>query len=235
MAAAKTREIRVIDRIHSSIVALTIAVPLLLAGIARYTKSQVFTRTVAYSLAGILVANWVAGLFYEYAGGRFTPGQVLPMELCDWADFSVIVALTARRNGFYEVAYFWGLSGTLQAVLTPNLTARFPDYEFISFFVVHSGVVAGVLFMTLAMGFRPTWASVLRALGWSQVYLAAALLANRLTGANFGFLSHKPRVASLLDFLSTKKPLYILELELLAVAFFVVSYAPFAFSDWRRR
>jgi len=207
----------------------------LLAGIARYTKSQAFTRFVAFSLAGILVANWVAGLFYEYAGERFTPGQILPMELCDWADFSVIVALTARRRGFYEVAYFWGLSGTLQAVLTPNLAVRFPDFQFISFFVVHSGVVAGVLFMTLAMGFRPTWASLLRALGWSQVYLAAALVANRLTGANFGFLSHKPMVATLLDFLSTKKPLYILELELLMVAFFLALYAPFAFADWKRR
>ena len=157
------------------------------------------------------------------------------MELCDWAAFSVIAALTARRKGFYEVAYFWGLSGTLQAILTPNLAVRFPDYRFISFFIVHSGVVAGVLFMTLAMGFRPTWGSLLRALGWSQVYLAAALLANRLTGANFGFLSHKPRVATLLDFLSTRKPLYILELEFLALAFFLRAYAPFAVADWRRR
>jgi hypothetical integral membrane protein (TIGR02206 family) len=206
----------------------------LLAGIARRAKSRGFNRAVAFSLAGILTLNWGAALYYKYAAGEFTPDQVLPMELCDWTAFAVIVALTGGWKGFYEVAYFWGLSGTLQAVLTPNIQVRFPDFRFISFFVVHSGVVAGVLFMTLAMGFRPIWASLFRALGWSQVYLAAALLANRMTGANFGFLSHKPRVASLLDFLSTEKFLYIMELELLMVVFFVGLYAPFAFVDWRR-
>jgi hypothetical integral membrane protein (TIGR02206 family) len=190
---------------------------------------------VAWSLAGIMFVNWVAGLFYQYARGRFTLGQILPMELCDWAAFSVMVALIFGAQGFYEVAYFWGLSGTLQAILTPNIQVRFPDYQFINFFIVHSGVVAGVLFMTLAMGFRPTWGSMLRAMGWSQLYIAAALLVNRLTGANFGFLSHKPRVASLLDFLSDTKVLFILDLELLGTAFFLVLYAPYAIADWRRR
>lgn len=157
------------------------------------------------------------------------------MQLCDWAAFSVIIALTTGSKGFYEVAYFWGLSGTLQAVLTPNLDVTFPDFRFISFYVVHSGVVAGVLFMTLAMGRRPTWGSVLRSLGWSQLYLAAALVANRFTDGNFGFLSRRPRVHTLLDFLSNTKVVYILELELLAALFFLGLYAPFAVADWKRR
>ncbi len=204
---------------------------MLLAGIARRTRSKAFTRAMALALAGLLGANWVGSVIYQYTRPDFTPLRILPMQLCDWAAFTVMVALAFRLKGFYEVSYFWGLSGTFQAVLTPNLAVRFPDYRFISFFIVHSGIVAGVLFMTLAMGFRPTWGSVLRAMGWSQVYLAAGLLANWLTGANFGYLSHKPKVASLLDFLPANWYLYLLGLEMLAAVFYLGLYAPYAVAD----
>ncbi len=202
---------------------------MLLAVVARRTRSAAFTQAVAWTLAGILLANWAGTVYYEHAYGTLEP----PMQLCDWAAFAVIVALLLRRKGFYEVAYFWGLSGTFQAVLTPNLAVRFPDYRFISFFIFHSGVVAGVLFLTLAMGFRPTWGSLPRAWAWSQVYLACALLVNHFTGNNFGFLSHKPTAHSLLDYLSDDKVLYILGMELFALAFFLILYAPFAIRDYR--
>ena len=59
--------------------------------------------------------------------GQFTPADALPMQLCDWAMFAVIAALVTLRRGVYEVAYFWGLAGTLQAILTPNLQSGFPE------------------------------------------------------------------------------------------------------------
>ena len=45
---------------------------------------------------------------------------------------------------------------------------------------------------------------------------------------NYGFLLHKPVVASILDYLSDKRWLYIVELEGLALLFFALLYAPFA-------
>ncbi|MBA3608702.1 MAG: hypothetical protein H0W43_09395 [Chthoniobacterales bacterium] len=50
-----------------------------------------------------------------------------------------------------------------------------------------------------------------------------------MTGANYGFLLHKPAVASILDFLSDTHWIYILQLEGLALLFFAILYAPFAF------
>ena len=46
---------------------------------------------------------------------------MLPMQMCDWGMAVVIVAMWTGNQRWFEVAYFWGIGGTLQAVLTPNL------------------------------------------------------------------------------------------------------------------
>ena len=40
-----------------------------------------------------------------------------------------------------ELTYFWGLAGTLQAIVTPDLSAGFPQLEFFMFVVGHLGIV----------------------------------------------------------------------------------------------
>jgi uncharacterized membrane protein YwaF len=66
---------------------------------------------------------------------------------------------------------------------------------------------------------------------WSEVYFVAALLVNQWTGANYGFLSHRPFGKSLLDYLSDNHGLYLLEINLLALAFYLVLYLPFWVRD----
>jgi len=61
------------------------------------------------------------------------------------------------------------------------------------------------------------------------------LLVDHLTGVNYGFLLHKPVVASILDYLSDRRWIYIVELEGLALLFFVLLYAPFALPGQRKK
>lgn len=216
---------------HIGIIAATIVTPVLLGIIARADKEQRTTRIIAVVFAFFLVANWAGEYLYNYLTANLRISHALPMQLCDWAAFAVIGALLLRNKRLYELAYFWGLSGTFQAIFTPNLQVGFPDFRFISFFVGHCTIVAGVIFMTIAMRFRPVAGSLVRAWLWSQVYLIVALIVNWMVDGNYGFLSHKPKGASLLDILSTGTVPYILEMDLLAVAFFVALYAPFAIYD----
>ena len=58
-----------------------------------------------------------------------------------------------------------------------------------------------------------------------------ALLVDKLTGFNYGFLLHKPEAFSILSFLSDWWPLYLLQLHAVALLFFLVLYAPFAIVD----
>jgi hypothetical integral membrane protein (TIGR02206 family) len=147
----------------------------------------------------------------------------------------IIGALWTGNRRWLEVAYFWGIGGTLQAIITPNLRFGFPDLRFISFFVAHSGIIIGIVFLMLIYGFRPRAIGVVRTFLWTELYFVVAFTTDLLTGENYGFLLHKPEAASLLNFLSGSRPLYLLEFHALAFLFFCVLYAPFAIVDLVRK
>jgi len=161
--------------------------------------------------------------------------KVLPLQLCDWAMIVIIGALWSGNRRWLEVAYFWGIGGTLQAILTPNLRFGFPDLRFISFFVAHCGIIIGIVFLMLVYGFRPSGKGVLRTFAWTELYFIVAFTVDLITGENYGFLLHKPEAASLLSFLSDWRPLYLLEFHVLAFLFFCLLYAPFAIVDLMRK
>ena len=71
----------------------------------------------------------------------------------------------------YELSYFWGLCGTAEALVTPDVNFDFPDGQFIVFFLGHALIIASVLFLTFGMRMRPHARSILRVMAWSLVYL----------------------------------------------------------------
>jgi hypothetical integral membrane protein (TIGR02206 family) len=220
---------------HLVVIALTLVVPIGLGIAVRLTKSRRVDRAVAVCLALLLATNYLGYAAYLWSHHFLRWQQALPFQLCDWAMVTVIVALFTGWHGWSEVSYFWGIGGTFQAILTPNLQVGFPDIRFLSFFVGHCGIVAGVIYLLIARHFRPTFGSVWRTLAWSELYLAATLVVDRLTNVNYGFLLHKPEAASILDYLSTARWLYILELNGIALLFFALLYAPFAIIDLLNR
>jgi hypothetical integral membrane protein (TIGR02206 family) len=111
----------------------------------------------------------------------------------------------------------------------------FPDLRFISFFVAHSGIIIGIVFLMLIYGFRPSAKGILRTFAWTEVYFVVAFSVDLLTVENYGFLLHKPQAASLLNMLSDARVLYLLEFHALAFVFFCVLYAPFAIVDLVRK
>src|SRR5690242_14702541 len=196
---------------HLTVIFLTIVPPFALAAIVRRTRSQRFENTIIGILSAVLVLNYVVYLVFIRSRGVVDWRQMLPFQLCDWGMVVVIVALWTGNQRWFEVAYFWGIGGTLQAVLTPNLRFGFPDLRFFSFFTSHSGIIIGVVFLMLTHKYRPYPMSMLRTFLWSEFYFVVTLIVDELTGFNYGFLLHKPEAFSILTFLSDSRPLYLLE------------------------
>ncbi|HLW35195.1 MAG TPA: TIGR02206 family membrane protein [Chthoniobacterales bacterium] len=219
---------------HLVVIFLTVSVPFMLALVVHRTKSPRLELSIRLTIAGLLLLNYVAYLFVARNFGVDHWYRLLPLQLCDWAMIVIIVALLTGNSRWLEVAYFWGIGGTLQAIITPNLQFGFPDLRFISFFVAHCGIIIGIVFMMLIYGFRPRPIGILRTFAWTEVYFVVAFTIDRITGENYGFLLHKPEAASLLSFLSDSRPIYLLGFHLLALAFFSLLYAPFAIVDLAR-
>ena len=225
------REFRAYSLEHLIAIFLTIALPFALAAVVRRMRSRKVERGIVLAILAALVANYIAYIIFVRVSIQQTWEQMLPMQMCDWAMFVIMIALWTARPRWFEVAYFWGIGGTLQAILTPNLRYGFPDLRFLSFFISHSGIIIGVVFLMLTRGLRPYPISIVRVFLWSEVYFVCAMIVDQLTQVNYGFLLHKPEAFSLLSYLSDSRPIYLLQMQVLALVFFVVLYLPFAIYD----
>ncbi len=221
---------------HLVVIALTIIIPVAFAAVMRRFQARTLDRVFCVAIAALLITNYIGYVISGWRHGALRWEQMLPFQLCDWTMFAVIAALlTGGGRSWLEVAYFWGIGGSLQAIVTPNLQYGFPDFRFLSFFADHCGIVIGILYLMISRRFRPTVNSIWRTFAWSELYLAVTLLVDHITGVNYGFLLHKPEAFSILNYLSDSRPLYILQLNGLAVLFFAFLYAPFAIADFVAR
>jgi hypothetical integral membrane protein (TIGR02206 family) len=216
---------------HLVVIALTISLPFVLAAFVRKARWPRSERIIARLFAVLLLFNYVGFEIYLGATEGLSWKKALPFQLCDWAMVTIVVTLLTGRERWLEVAYFWGIGGTLQAILTPDLKYAFPDVHFLTFFIAHSGIVVAIAFMMIVKKFRPHWVSIVRVFAWSELYFVLTITVDLLTAENYGYLLHKPVAASLLDALSDNRVVYILEMHLLALIFFVLLYLPFALYD----
>ena len=216
---------------HLVVIALTISLPFIFAAFARKSRWPRSERVIARLLAGVLVFNYVGYEIYLALTVGLPWQTALPFQLCDWAMVAIIVALLTGRERWLEVAYFWGIGGTAQAILTPDLKYAFPDIRFLSFFIAHSGVVVAIAFVMVMKKFRPHWSSIGRTFAWSELYFVLTIGVDLATGQNYGYLLHKPEAASLLSVLADQPVVYLLQLHLLALFFYFVLYLPFAIYD----
>ena len=218
---------------HLAALAVTLAAPLLLAALLRLSRLPL-DRAARLFFAALLAAGWVWWFILFAHRGRLGIGNALPLNLCDWALIALIGALLTRNQIAYELGYFWGLGGTLQAVITPDLPYDFPDPQFLFFFGEHGGVIAALLYLTLGTGLRPRPSSLVRVAAVTLFYAVVAGFADWLLGTNYGYLRAKPPGTTLLSFMSPW-PWYIPELMATAILSLMIYYLPFAVLDWSRR
>jgi len=210
--------------------------PLLLWILSRHLDSVRYSKGICWFFALAMLSAKIGTTVAVWREGNLTADYALPMHLCDWALVATVAALTLRWQVCFELAYFWGLAGTAQALITPALDS--PDFwRVFSFFPVHSGIPASVLWLIFDFKLRPQRGAWLRIALWSQIYLAAALIVNAATGGNYGFLSERPPVHSMLDLFSDPhgpyRWLYVVEVDLTGLFFFFLLGLPWQFARWK--
>lgn len=212
---------------HLAAMSATLAVPLLLSTAVKRLQSAKATQAVSSALAGVLLLNEI--LYWSYRLTKIEMHEFvrshLPLHVCGITVFAVAAALLFRYRTAYEIAYFWGLVGATNAVVTPQLEAGYPAYRFFQYFIAHGGIVAGALFATWGLGMRPTAQSALRAFALLNLLAIVALGVNRVLGSNYMFLSGPPVTQS--PFFFAPWPWYIPILDGVALVLFYALLIPF--------
>jgi hypothetical integral membrane protein (TIGR02206 family) len=216
---------------HLATIGLTMVAAVALALWVRRMNSVGSRRTACAALAATLVVNELGWYAYRFAvdGAALAAREALPVHICGVAVFLTAWTLVRPSRSVYEVAYYWGLAGAVQAILTPNLSKGFPSYEFVQYFVCHSGIVVGVLVATWGLRLRPGRWSVLRVFGLTAVWAAVVAGFNLLIGANYMFLCRAPEGQSPFFFLAW--PWYLAFLAGLGLVLFTLLYLPFVVAD----
>jgi hypothetical integral membrane protein (TIGR02206 family) len=209
---------------------LTLAVIAVLTAmlvIAARLRSGAWTVPAARALAIVIVANeasWWVWLAFEHA---WSFSYALPLHLCDVAAFVAAAALWTRRPLLVELTYFWGLAGTSNSLITPNIADHFPSYLYFQFYIAHAAIVAAALFLVIGLKITPRRGAVTRVIALTLGLAAVDSVVNAVTGGNYMFLRQPPGVHSLLDLMGPW-PWYVVGAAGLALVLFVVLDLPFA-------
>jgi hypothetical integral membrane protein (TIGR02206 family) len=196
-------------------------------------KSEATRHKLRWAMAVVLWANEVGWHLWNASVGQWNAQTMLPLHVCSALVWLGGVMLVTRSYAIYEFAYFMGIAGALQALLTPDLGIYgFPHYRFFQTFISHGLIVTSAIYMTTVEGFRPTWKSFGRIIVGMNIYLVIVFFINQAIGSNYMFVAHKPETASLLDVLP-EWPWYILWLEVIGLVNCLILYIPFIIRDWR--
>ncbi|WP_048832663.1 TIGR02206 family membrane protein [Nocardia cyriacigeorgica] len=145
------------------------------------------------------------GIYSVVLGATMFPptvGQSVPLRLTDLATVVAGVALVTQWGWAYALTYYWCLTLSTQALVSPALESQdFPHYEFLGFWAIHLLVVWAAIYLTWGVGMRPDWGSYRIAVGATVVWVAVTFVFNTLADTNYGFVNRKPSTPSLLDVL----------------------------------
>ena len=198
-------------------------------------RSEPERMKIRWSMAIVLWINELGFHIWNASIGQWNIQTMLPLHVCSVLVWLGGLMLVTKNYTIYEFAYFMGIGGALQALLTPDLGVYgFPHYRFFQTFISHGLIVTSAIYMTAVEGFRPTWKSFGRIFVGMNIYLVIVFFINQAIGSNYMFVAHKPETASLLDVLPAW-PWYILWLEAIGLLTCLILYIPFIIKDWKMK
>ena len=161
----------------------------------------------------------------------------LPIGVCAWSVIFCAFMVIGKSQRLFDIAYFWLLSGSLFALITPTpLTYCGPTrYRYYQFWLEHTLGYVAIFYMIFVHGMRPTLRSFKRSY-CALILLAvfAAWVNSMIPGANYLYMARPESAPSILDILP---PNYALRTAIIAAGItvlFVLAYLPWYMKDRKK-
>jgi hypothetical integral membrane protein (TIGR02206 family) len=194
--------------------------------VAARRRSGPWRLRVARIIGCALVADVVAYSVGLMVAGTWSASTDLPLALCDVAVLVAAVACWWQIPLLVELTYFWGLAGTLQGVLTPDLASGFPHVVFFEYVIGHLGIVTAAVFLVVGLRLQPRPGAVGRVFLVTAAYTAFVGAVDAVTGADYMFLRSPPSEWTMLQLLGPW-PWYVLSAAGLALVLLMLLDLPF--------
>ena len=194
-------------------------------------SSKLAKDRLVYVIIFIILINQGMDLYREgYLSGNWKLG--LPLHLCDFSSFSILIYLLTKRREFFLFAFFFGIAGGGMSILTPDVKYGFPYIPYIQNQIGHMMIILGVTYAIILDNQRPYLKDVHRVLIFGTFLLCVMYVVNYLLGepANYWFLMEKPIGDNVTAFMRPA-PFHMIDIYLLAVIVCYLIYMPYYFKD----
>ncbi len=197
----------------------------------RSRRRRVWQVGYARALALLILAAWAGEYVADVVTGVWSVKYTLPLQLTDAVSLTAVAALWTRRRLLIELLYFWSLTASLQAIVTPDLSQSFPSVFYFTYFAYHVGAVLASCLLVFGFGCYPRPGAAWRVFAATLAVAAVAGTADAVTGGNYMYLGQKPVHGSLLSVLGPW-PWYIASAAAVGLAMLLVLAL---LTDWLRR
>ena len=195
-------------------------------------RANKIDRVFRYSIAAALIAIELSFQLWCALKGVWTAEYNLPFHLCSAATIICSIMLFNKSYKIYQIAYFWGLGGALQALLTPDLSGyNYPHFVFFKYFILHGFIIISVVYMTFVHSYKLNFKSVINAFTVTNLFALIVIPIDVITGGNYLFLCRKPEAFTVLDYFGSW-PWYIIPMEAVVFMMFFVLYLPFGIRNF---
>ncbi len=186
------------------------------------TKSQ--HRIVAYILIIFTIGQEIINDSSLMFQGVWQLSVNLPLHMCGLSLFLTSWALYSKKQTAFELAYFWGIAGSTQAILTPDLSGVWNPIGIFIFFFSHSIIVLNVIWLMVVDGMRLRRSSLIDTIILTNGFVFIVSIFNFIVNGNYWFLCAKPVSNS--PFLIGDWPFYLLGIQIAGIVLMGLIYLP---------
>ncbi len=223
--------------------------PILVCGVVIYLiyryrdslASNKCDKAFRYTMAFILIISEMAYYWRLIAIPSLKPNPIdnLPIAVCGWAAIFCSYMVIGKSQTLFDISYFWLLSGSLFALLTPTvLTYAGPTrFRYYQFWAEHLFGYIAIFYMIFVHKMRPTVKSAVKSYISLIILALVAYFTNNLLGdgANYLFMARPEAAPSVLDILPKNFALRIFVMAAVITAMYALAYLPWYIKDKRNK
>lgn len=225
---------------HFAPIILLIAVILLMHRFREPLRESKYEKNLRYVLGFALVIcdmsyYWRLAAAPWLSGG---PVENLPIGVCQWAVIFCAFMMVGKSQRLFDIAYFWLLTGSLFALITPTpLTFCGPTrFRFYQFWLEHTLGYIAIFYMIFVHKMRPNFRSMVRSYTALLAFAAFAAGINAMIpGANYLYMARPESAPSVLDILPPNYALRITIIVAVITLMFFLAYLPWYLKDRKEK
>ena len=232
----ETQEFFLFSPAHLAPILLMLATIFLIRKNAGRLRGWKHEEAIRYVLAFALICSEM-GYYWRLVGmPSLGPNPVdhLPIAVCGWAAIFCSYMVIGKTQLLFDISYFWLLSGSVFALLTPTpLTYCGPTrFRYYQFWLEHTLGYVAIFYMIFVHGMRPNFRSMVRSYVSLLALTAFAYWVNQLLpGANYLYMARPEAAPSVLDILPPNFVLRFLVMMAVITLMFGLAYLPWYLKD----